>query len=385
MRRVWRHFLTGGFIFCTTFLRALAIPDPCLVLGTPVWTNGQTHFTLLGEAHVPYVIERSSDLTQWTPVLTNSSPAALRSMVLESPETDGYFRASRAPLPRFAFVILANEWIDLNGQNVFVDSFDSADPNYSTNGIYDPAKAKANASVAARKGITNSFEAGDAIIKGVVVTGPEAPLMIGSSGAVGGTDWVDNGMTGIQPGHREQNMGICSAPVSAPPGPYFSTSSGWVFHDGMWEQYNAVLGNGRYWIGNWGTGNYRVYVMGDAILFVTGNINLTGLDTLHIAPGASLIIYAAGSTTKFSGFHRNENDNPSSFQYYGLRSNTSLIIARNAPYVGLIYAPSANVTLGGGGIDVYDFVGACTANSVRLDGKFRFHFDENLMRTGPTR
>ena len=36
----------------------------------------------------------------------------------------------------------------------------------------------------------------------------------------------------------------------------------------------------------------------------------------------------------------------------------------------------------GGGSDTYDFVGASITKSVKMNGKFNFHYDENLRRIG---
>src|SRR5580765_1442169 len=73
-----------------------------------------------------------------------------------------------------AFVIAATQQIDFNGKNVTTDSFDSANPNYSTNGLYPtgiPSMQKDNGDVATDYTILSSINAGNAKIKGHVRTG----------------------------------------------------------------------------------------------------------------------------------------------------------------------------------------------------------------------
>ena len=57
----------------------------------------------------------------------------------------------------------------------------------------------------------------------------------------------------------------------------------------------------------------------------------------------------------------------------------------NAAFTGAIYAPQAAFSLGGGGNDAYDFVGASVTKTVKMNGHFNFHYDENLRRIGPSR
>jgi hypothetical protein len=81
----------------------------------------------------------------------------------------------------------------------------------------------------------------------------------------------------------------------------------------------------------------------------------------------------------------NDNGNPSSFYYFGLPGNTNIQLAGNGGFVGTIYAPQADLALGGGGNSIYDFIGASVTKSVKMNGHFNFHFAEHLKRIGPFR
>jgi hypothetical protein len=78
----------------------------------------------------------------------------------------------------------------------------------------------------------------------------------------------------------------------------------------------------------------------------------------------------------------NATGNADNFYYFGLPSNVQLSLGGNSAFVGAIYAPSAHFTLGGGGNNVYDFIGASVTRSVKMNGKYRFHYDEALKNNG---
>ena len=96
-----------------------------------------------------------------------------------------------------------------------------------------------------------------------------------------------------------------------------------------------------------------------------------------IPTGDSLSMYVSAGQANIGGNGViNEAGASSNFQYYGLPSNTNLTFSANAAFVGLIYAPEAAFTLGGGGNNTYDFVGASITRSSKMNGHFNFHFDE---------
>jgi hypothetical protein len=58
---------------------------------------------------------------------------------------------------------------------------------------------------------------------------------------------------------------------------------------------------------------------------------------------------------------------------------------RNAAFTGTGLLPrKADITLGGGGNNDYDVVGAIIGNTITMNGHFHFHYDENLLANGPT-
>lgn len=89
----------------------------------------------------------------------------------------------------FAKGLVAKGQINMNGNNIEADSFDSTDSLYSTGGQYDAAKRKDNGDVATNSGLVNSLSVGNANIYGKVSTGPGGSVSIGNNGAVGDASW----------------------------------------------------------------------------------------------------------------------------------------------------------------------------------------------------
>ena len=126
-----------------------------------------------------------------------------------------------------------------------------------------------------------------------------------------------------------------------------------------------------------------ILVQGQARLYLTGDFLMSGSSCIVIEPGGSLELYVAGENAGITSV--NNNGDCSTFRYYGLPGNTALSFSGNSAFLGTIYAPSAVFTLGGGGNDVVDFQGACVVYQIKMNGHFKFHYDENLRRNGPIR
>ena len=117
----------------------------------------------------------------------------------------------------FAKGLVAKDQIDMNGNNVTTDSFDSMDPSYSTNGLYTSSNRKDNGDVATNSSLTNSLNVGNANIRGRVATGPGGTVAIGNNGVVGDAAWHAGGNNGqIQPGHSTDDMNVDFPEVQPP-------------------------------------------------------------------------------------------------------------------------------------------------------------------------
>jgi hypothetical protein len=297
--------------------------------------------------------------------------------------------------PLFNVAMAALLTINLNGNNIDTDSFDSMDPNYSTNGLYPlgiASMTKANGDVVTDDTIINSLNVGNANIKGHIKTGPNGTISIGPNGAVGDRAWVEGGSMGIEPGWSANDMNVLFPNVTLPSSalswlPASPTTGNGPSSKVNNVQYDYIIRtSGDYSIpGGSGGGNGGIYIGTNANvrLIVTGNLSMTGQSQLHIAAGGSLSLYMDAASCSLGGNGViNENGNAASFYYFGLPVNTSLTFAGNATFVGAVYAPEAAFTLSGGGVTPIDFIGGSVTKSVTMNGHYHFHYDENLRRNG---
>ncbi len=287
-------------------------------------------------------------------------------------------RATTATGSIFRGAMVAIDNIDLKGNGVATDSFDSMDPNYSTNGLYDPKRRKAGGDVASTQGMINVQNAD---VRGTLYTGPNGSYAVGSQGTVGDLSWPLGG--GLQEGHYKNDFNM-DLPAVLPP---YQTGLPPMPKTVGTNSYTWYLGNDNYMC----SGNVKlqtgdqVMVEGLARVYVTGDFIMSGASSITIAPGASLELYVGGATTSIAKL--NNQGNCGNFYYYGLPANTSVSLSGNYLILGNIYAPSADLQLSGGGDPKLpiDFQGSCSVKSIQMNGHFQYHFDENLIRNGPIR
>ena len=270
------------------------------------------------------------------------------------------------------------------GGNVVADSFDSTLTNKSTGGLYDPAKKQDNGYVGSNGNAAAVIEAGGSVqLYGSVATGPTGTIVATGGTVVGDTAYVTAGTPGIQSGHSANDMNVFFPDVEVPFTSGYSIPLPLVYLVGG-TNYQYALGSGQYQLSSltMSAPTHRMIVTGDAILYVTGNINISGQAYIYIQPGASLNLYCAGSTVSIAGKGLiNPSMQAKNFKYFGLPSNTSLAFSGNSTLAGVIYAPHAALNLSGSGTTPLDFMGATTSSTVTMSGGFNFHYDESLANT----
>lgn len=291
--------------------------------------------------------------------------------------------------PIFNVAMAALKQIDFSGKNVQTDSFDSSNPAYSTGGLYpfgDLSKTKAGGDVVTDDVIINSLSVGNAKIKGQVKTGPKGTVEIGPGGSVGDKAWVEGGNLGIQTGASANDMNVAFPDVQMPLTSWLPAVSGNYTINGTSFKY-AFMTDGDYTVSSL-SGSVYIGTNAHVRLKITGSVNLTGAnDQFYIdsspTTSGSLRIYMTGDSFSIKGLGVvNTSGNAANFYYFGLPSNTSVTFGGNAAFVGAIYAPSAAFTLGGGGSAPIDFIGASVSKTVKMNGNFNFHYDENLRNNG---
>lgn len=325
-----------------------------------------------------------------------SASAGLVANGFQSTYIDRGVRVATRRYARWAMAMLADREIDLNGNVVTTDSFDSSDPSKSdfgwktnaTYGVYDSGSAGDEGDVATNMRIIDSLNAGNAKIRGHASTGPGGTVGLGPLGSIGSDAWVSGSNKGIQPGYANDDMNVLLDSVEEPDIGWFSLPS----FGGHGTNINGItydhvlLTSGDY---KASTLKGSVYIGPgvDARILITGDVRMTASDQIYLDEAAEgLTIYMAGSQFNLGGNGVvNETGLAANFQYIGLETNTKLTFQGNADFIGAIYAPNADFVLGGGGRTVYDFIGASVTRTVTMNGSYNFHYDEDLANVGPSR
>jgi hypothetical protein len=309
----------------------------------------------LGSYSVVYTTDPFPTIYATGYVAVPSIPATLARVV----------RVTTATTPMFKAAMSAKFGIDLKGNNVATDSFNSADPNLSLNGQYSPTKASTNGDIGSITGILN---VGNANVSGKVLLGPTATDSIGQNGFVLG---------GVHDDFNVEFEDVVLPRTTWVPAlalPVTILGVTYQYYFGNSGDYSITGLSGNIYVAP--NAHVRLKLIGDAsptVIEVAGTGSSAG----------NLAIYMTGQTFTLSSNATVDGGNAANLAYYGLPGNTSLSFTGNASFTGTIYAPEADFKLGGGGGNTYDFVGASVTASVTMNGHFNFHYDENLGKAGP--
>ena len=281
----------------------------------------------------------------------------------------------------FTKAMVARDKIDMNGNNIATDSYDGSNPLYSTpNGTYDPLKARDHGDVATSSGLQNAISVGNANIKGRLRTGPGGTASVGANGSVGDMAWVNAGTRGLKKGWFADDMNVYFEP---PPRPSTTGSLGMPSGGSVGAtNYAYLLNSGLYVMSSLDIGKGgKLGVIGNARLIVDGPISISG--GLDVLPGASLTVWAAGPDINIGGSGVNNTRRSTNFILYGLSTVTSVELPNNGDFNGALYCPTASLQLNGGGSADINFCGACVMGTIKMNGHYKFHYDEALGAWGP--
>lgn len=324
--------------------------------------------------------------------------------------------------------------MDFKGNNVWIDSFDSTDPNHSIwqstwlyhgapYGIWSsslslnsnsPPSRTANVVVATDGSIIN---VGNANVAGYVDTAPGGTAQVGAKGSVGDLTWaLVNQTHGIQPGHGKDDMNrtFTSKPLPVPTNNLPFQNTWWpvpsptnVIRIGGWYSNSVCYGGtlytntgGGYTIGgitysmvitNLAHTNSVYYSMNqlsdnlfvdgqDVVLYLTNGLSYSGGDTLTLNTNADVQLWTSGNiSTSGNGVINNKTFNTHAFAIYDvLGSSPSISLGGNGAGTGYIYTPSSALSFSGGGNNTYDVVGAIFCKTISINGHYNFHFDTSL-------
>ena len=364
---------------CCVLATVSCIPASASELTNWGLLNSNFVFHLQCESNLPYVIQGSTNLAQWITVMRSVSGGTNRSFLTDKLQPHLFFRAVQTNEPLFTFALATRHGLDLFGNNLRVDSFDSGNPLYSTGGRWVVTKARAYGNVGCNDTITNNVPVGNFTVSGKVSTGPYGNLPLGPNSAVGSLAWNAVGNTGIQPGYfaDDMNGGFPAAvmPVS---------SGAWLPMPGAVGGVITFNSSGSYRVDSSGPVSGKLIVAAPNVrLRVDGGMSVSGTGSITISSNASITIYLNCPSANIGGQGVINSGMASQCYILGTPTLKTLALGGNGEATCAVYAPHADVTLPGGGAGEQDFSGAIVANSLRFTAHYNIHFDESLLRSAP--
>jgi hypothetical protein len=268
---------------------------------------------------------------------------------------------ARTPTPFYPNGLIANN-IGFQG-NFYADSFNS------TNGPYSNSTKTDHALIASPPGSSGYSINGTANIYGYVACAVGAVINCGGSAVVGDFNYNTKGV--IEPGHITNTYAQVYPPVTMPYGP--TTPGVRIATSGTnaGTAYNYVVNGGYYFAPDLAASGGTMYVSGTTMLLTTGAVNLA---SITFAPNPTNppqlnLVYGGPSLNNFTVSLL--NGSAPQFWLYALPSCTSMKLNSGSDFVGVIYAPTVNLSAQGGSI-----TGAILANSFNCQGNFSFHYDD---------
>jgi len=350
-------------------LASYALPND---LSGAVWTNGQFQFTLNYWSGATVVIESSPDLVMWTPVLTNSDSAQHFPINVAAPDNMLFYRtlANPVPLPWFPYALGAVGNINMEGQYVITDSYNSADTNLSTNGRYDPAKTSTNGNVVSVSGMVNL---GLQSINGSLFLGPTATFESGG-GQVFGTIHDDYNV-------QFPDVVLPATDTNGNPIVWQNAPGNSSSHTFTANGYYIVNDSGTLTVAPGCTVTLQVTIQSFSPASITINGGLTNSGTIIIYhnPATTWGSMTWGGNQTVGAF----GSRPCNFIYYGLPSVTNILLGGLSTFVGVIYSPEASLSLTGGGGPATGIQGSVIVGQAEVISHYFIHFDESLITNAP--
>jgi hypothetical protein len=298
---------------------------------------------------------------------------------LTKPQASRLIETVAKPVGAFPLAVLGINSVDMNNQNIVIDSYDSRDEQKSTNGGYDPAKRQENGDVGTNAQLVN---AGGAHIYGDVYT--NKGTVLGAENVTGEivNDFYKEIITVRRPNAVADagtplfiNNSATTTTIAATPEmpANFQFSSLALSGPAVLEITGAADGSETF-----------------AQIVVTGDVSLTGLSQIKLGKGVHVRMFVIGNADIGGKGFYNPNS-PLALQVYGCdrpkladgtpASYGTMKIAGNGGFCGAIYAPNYNLEIKGGGTADSIF-GAFVANTVFMNGVQAIHYDEALADGG---
>lgn len=266
--------------------------------------------------------------------------------------------------------------VDLNNQNVVINSYDSRDSRYSTSGLYDPAKATAHGNVVTDDGVTSGGTIGvinlspsGAHVYGDIATN-NTPVVGDSSNVTGSI--VQDFYQYLPP--APDPAAVSSSWTNIPA----STAALTTGTQSSPTRYK-INGNGDFKLSGNAALNITAPAFGEGYveLWIPRDLDLSGNGGIVIPAHVHVIFYVDGYVKIAGNGVVNISLIPGNVTLYGNHDTTavqSLTVNGNGQFAGMIYAPSASASVRGGGSSG-DMYGSIFANAIFFNGVTSLHYD----------
>ena len=272
----------------------------------------------------------------------------------------------------FGNALTAKKTIDFSGSTVSVDAYDSVA------GLWDATTNRLDQATVASLSVNNgALDVGNGDIYGYVATSGGTPD-VGPGGSImgdGSTDTVD--MSRVSTSFYA-NLWEIAAPTGSVEGVSYivdhtSLAPGSIGSSGT--NTNPEV----YHLSSFSmSGTDQLNIVGPTVIIVDGDFSITGGAGINIiGGGSSLEMYAAGDVKIGGNGFINDQLDSEAFQLWGTASSPttqSISIMGNGDSAGVVYAPNANLKIGGNG----GLSGAAVAKTIDILGDSAFHYDINL-------
>jgi len=300
---------------------------------------------------------------------------ALFTSETSTPHAARRIEAVMQPLSSFDQAILAIGVLDLNNQNIVVDSYDSRDSSKSTNGLYDVTKQQENGNIATDGSI---LDAGGAYVYGDVST---------NSGTATGVEHVT--------GEQRTDFYQDPIPIGAPTWSSINPSPSTINNSTTTLTASATEGSSlsRYVLSTINLSGGKTLTLtgaGDGSktyieIYVTGNISVSGNSQITVEPGVSATIYFKSDIDITGNGIVNQNNQPGDLLLYGVQPSGGVTphvkLGGNGSITAAVYAPGHDVTINGGGTNGHVY-GSVVGKTVAMTGVTNLHYDEALSSGG---
>jgi hypothetical protein len=296
---------------------------------------------------------------------------------LARPQVSRRIEVIARPMSPFTAAVVARGNISFTDAGIVVDSYDSRDPNKSTNGQWDVSKRQQHGDVATDGTL---ISAGGAQIYGSVSTNNGTATGVANvTGEIRNDFYQD--LISVNP--PTWTTGIAQNPNQITDTTTITSST--------------TKGGARYKLSSIKIdGNKVLTIAGDPSgatsyvdIWVTGDFTVNGNGMVYLDKNVIATFYVAGNTSVSGNGIINGNgdtdDRPGHVVFYEIKppagTSQSIQLAGNANIEAAVYAPDATVTINGGGSSG-TFSGSVVGNTVTMTGITNVHYDEALGNSG---